>query len=651
MRICPQCRTTTEERVCERDGYKTVPAAGHLDDVDPLLGTTFEDRYLIESLLGKGGFGAVYRATQIGVGRHVALKVLRAELSGDLKEIARFQQEARAIAALKHPNIITLYDFGQCEAGNLYLAMEFAEGEPLNTLLRREAPLDPARVVDFGLQTLDALAEAHAAGIIHRDLKPENLFIAREGRRSDVVKVLDFGIAKVSGEASANMTLTKSGVAIGSPRYMSPEQCRARPVVPQSDLYSFGCILFEALCGFPAFDRAGPTDYLIAHVKEPPAPTIVGGERLSGPLVDLIMQCLEKAPAKRPASAEAALRALQACQRDPVIRSPAAGIAPGAGISTGVMAPPAAAAASVPMPMSGTAAMPGGPQSSRETMSPVGGGDAPTTQLGTDEHAVQAPSETHQTLPVAPVTASTRPFEDGQHITRAEKVPEGDSLSTGRVDSQMASGSFKAPSEPPPRRRAGLWVAAAVVVLAGGAGIFVAMGGGGEQPKTPPLEVASAAEPAEPDVAEAGATAPDVLAGVEEQLEPDVVEAEQAAPDVVEAPRVDVKAAEPDVPPPPVKTIVDSRPRGAKLYVDDEFVGQTPLSVEWPARDKPPLLRLELRRYKTQELQLTMDDADVKTRVVLARKRAPIKTGGTGGRGGSGGNTGAGGGGGFKTVE
>lgn len=317
-RLCPKCRANTIERICPHDGFNTVLAKDYEDESitdDQMVGTVFAERYLIKGLLGAGGYGSVYRAEQIGVGRDVALKVLKSERTRKLKDIARFQQEGRAIAALKHPNIITLHDFGQSDDGNLFLAMELAEGESLGRLIKRCGSQPADRVVDFGVQIFDALAEAHEASIIHRDLKPDNILIAVEGRRSDVVKVLDFGIAKVSKDmAVVPESLTSTGMTIGSPRYMSPEQCQAEPATPQSDIYAVGCILYEALCGQPMFRCKNVTNYMLSHISVKPSLPRLEDIQLSGPLVDVIMSCLAKDPAMRPANAEAAMEALQACR-------------------------------------------------------------------------------------------------------------------------------------------------------------------------------------------------------------------------------------------------------------------------------------------------------------------------------------------------
>jgi eukaryotic-like serine/threonine-protein kinase len=281
---------------------------------DPFVGQVFEERYRIDTVLGKGGFGAVYRGEQLAVGRTVAIKLLHAHHADDPKEITRFQREARAIAALRHPNIVQVHDFGQTKDGFLYLVMEYLEGHTFKDIARDEAPLDPDRIIDYLVQVLDGLAEAHSRGVIHRDLKPENVFCATIGRRSDVIKLLDFGIAKILDDSGAMATLTGKGMAVGSPRYMSPEQARAQPVSEQTDLYLIGLITYELLTGRGVFQKSSPTDYLLAHIQEAPPPLSVDGVQLTGPLVELVLQCLAKNPTDRPESAEALMTAMKACR-------------------------------------------------------------------------------------------------------------------------------------------------------------------------------------------------------------------------------------------------------------------------------------------------------------------------------------------------
>lgn len=317
MRICPQCETHTPDAICPQDGFRTVDLAHLGQATDPLIGTVFEERFRIDRLIGRGGYGAVYLATQLGMERSVAIKVLKAEFVGDLKEVARFQLEARAIATLRHPGIVLVHDFGVAEGGRLYLVMEYLEGRPLSSILSTDAPLEPARALELVSQAADALAEAHRAGIVHRDLKPDNLFVVEDRRRGETVKLLDFGVAKMVGGGEQVGALTQTGVAIGSPRYMSPEQCQSHPVTGQTDIYSLGCILYEALCGRPVFRADSITALMVAQVRATPAPLSRNGQILSGSLVDLTLRCLAKAPDDRPPGADALVRELSRIASQP----------------------------------------------------------------------------------------------------------------------------------------------------------------------------------------------------------------------------------------------------------------------------------------------------------------------------------------------
>ncbi|MCB9730102.1 MAG: serine/threonine protein kinase, partial [Deltaproteobacteria bacterium] len=298
--------------MCERDGFQTVDAEYYeADQAAALVGSVFAGRYQIEALIARGGMADVYRATQLAVGRTVAIKVLHPAPLRDLRVVARFQQEARAIATLGHPNIIGLIDFGESEDHHLYLVMEFAEGDPLDEVIAREAPMGPGRVVHIGQQMLEALVEAHTQGVIHRDLKPGNVMLGERGRRQDLVKILDFGIAKMTGLDQGAVDLTGAGMTLGSPPYMAPEQAMALPVSPRSDLYSLGVILYEMLTGRTPFLGETPGDFMRAHVQCEVPPPAVDGIALHGPLVDFILTLLSKDADQRPATAEAALERLK----------------------------------------------------------------------------------------------------------------------------------------------------------------------------------------------------------------------------------------------------------------------------------------------------------------------------------------------------
>ena len=232
--------------------------------------------YEVISPLGKGGMGEVYLAQDVRLDRRVALKLLPAVLANDQDSLARFIREARAASALNHPNIITIHDIGEA-AGTHFIAYEFVDGRTLRELAR-SAPPDAATVIDIGIQVASALAEAHRAGIVHRDLKPDNVMV----RSTGLVKLLDFGIARLSRPADSDATVTAmggqtvGGMLIGTPQYMSPEQARGLDVDQQTDLFSFGALLYELLAGTSPFAAATATDIIVAVLTRelPPLPEV-----------------------------------------------------------------------------------------------------------------------------------------------------------------------------------------------------------------------------------------------------------------------------------------------------------------------------------------------------------------------------------------
>src|SRR5208337_4019418 len=212
--------------------------------------------YEILSLLGAGGMGEVYRARDTRLGREVAIKVLPESFSSDPGRLHRFEQEARTVAALKHPNILAVFDIGQ-HNGSPFLVSELVEGESLCAVLDRGA-VPQRKAIEYGVQITHGLAAAHEKGIIHRDLKPENIFVTKDGR----IKILDFGLAKLAQKAGAEpeeMTLTSAhtaaGLVMGTASYMAPEQVRGEAVDPRTDIFAFGAVLYEMLSGERAFRR------------------------------------------------------------------------------------------------------------------------------------------------------------------------------------------------------------------------------------------------------------------------------------------------------------------------------------------------------------------------------------------------------------
>src|SRR5438128_9822154 len=230
MLQCPRCgrQYPNEVLVCPSD-HTPLQADATIADVliDPLLGRVFEGKYRLDQRLGGGGMGTVYRATHLLIDRPVAIKVLSQRFVGDQTAQERFRREARAAGRMHHPNAVSVNDFGTTEDGWLYIVMELLEGRTLRDLLAHEAPLDPARAVSFMLQACAAVGAAHDAKLIHRDLKPANIFIEQRPNLAAIAKVLDFGVAKFAVDEHEDdfNTLTQVGAIIGTPRYMSPEQC------------------------------------------------------------------------------------------------------------------------------------------------------------------------------------------------------------------------------------------------------------------------------------------------------------------------------------------------------------------------------------------------------------------------------------------
>ena len=277
--------------------------------VDSLLGRTLDEKYRLDERLGTGGMGTVYRATHLLIDRPVAIKVLNSRYVEDEAAQVRFRREARAAGRLQHANAVTVTDFGTTSDGLVYIVMELLEGQTLRDVLAREAPLDVARSVSIMLQISSAVGAAHAAGIIHRDLKPANIFIVQRKDAPPFVKVLDFGIAKLAAEALDDdddpQTLTQVGAMIGTPRYMSPEQCDGAHLTPAADVYSLGIILYEMLTGTTPFNGTSPLAIAIKHSSQIPRNPREFVATIPPALEAVALRALEKKPEDRPANAEA----------------------------------------------------------------------------------------------------------------------------------------------------------------------------------------------------------------------------------------------------------------------------------------------------------------------------------------------------------
>lgn len=305
-------------RFCANCGV--VLAAQHKDETDPMIGQMIGGRFRIKRVLGEGGMGIVYEAEQQmgSTVRKVAVKTLHKQLSTDPSVAARFHRECGTVAGLEHPNTVKVYDFGATPDGTLYIAMEFLQGEALNVVIEKGAPLEPARVINIVRQIAGSLDEAHAQGIIHRDLKPENVVLISRAGEKDVVKLLDFGIAArtESADAAKEAKLTQQGMVLGTPPYMSPEQFTGKALDKRSDIYSLGVMTYEMVTGQLPFEATTPWQWATEHMTAQPKPfdTTPVKDKLPKSMQTAILRSLEKDRDKRQATARGFVDELQSLQ-------------------------------------------------------------------------------------------------------------------------------------------------------------------------------------------------------------------------------------------------------------------------------------------------------------------------------------------------
>ena len=384
-------------------------------------GLTLAGRYVIEEMVGSGGMSVVYRGTDTVLGRDVAVKVLLPALAeGDPTHVARFEREARAVAALQHPAVVKVYDTG-AERGAHFMVMEYVAGRGLDEVLRAGDRLGPGEAARIASRVAHALAAAHAAGILHRDIKPANVMIAAGGE----VKVLDFGIARALSEA----TLTQTGLAIGTAAYMSPERILGRPGDERSDIYSLGCVLFAMLTGRPPFVADNTAAVLHQQVNDPPPAPSTLGAPIAPPLEALTLGMLAKDPADRPSdAAEVAAR----LESRPVPAAPTL-VRPAAGASRGSRVVLALAAASAALVLALVVIGPGSsPPRVSERTRVTGHAQAagvtrhvPAAAPVTSAPAQQSQPDHHAPPPPAAKPAHVPPGHGGVPPGQAKKGPDG----------------------------------------------------------------------------------------------------------------------------------------------------------------------------------------------------------------------------------
>ncbi|MDQ3034705.1 MAG: serine/threonine protein kinase, partial [Myxococcota bacterium] len=280
------------------------------DAGDPIVGRVLSGAYRVEARLGAGGMGAVYAARHARTGKAYAVKVLLPELAARKASLARFRREAHALAAIAHAHIVAIHDFDETPDGLAFLVMDLLEGEDLATRLRR-GPLPSGLAVALADQIASALEAAHAIGIVHRDLKPANVYLARAPGAGERAVLLDFGLAK-SLDLDGIPAITSTGVVMGTPHYMAPEQAQGGPLDPRTDLWALGVILHETLCGRPPFDAPSMASLFVKILTSPPPLLRTRGVDASDGLEALIQRCLGKAPDDRFADVASFRRALHA---------------------------------------------------------------------------------------------------------------------------------------------------------------------------------------------------------------------------------------------------------------------------------------------------------------------------------------------------
>lgn len=307
MRLCPKCNAqySSDQAICPIDATTLVDSSGKAAQApDPMIGRMIADKYRVEKLLGRGGMGAVYEGQHLLLDRRVAIKVLQQNMANDEQAASRFIREAKASARIEHPNAVTIYDFGVLQEGSAYLVMEFIKGRSLRQVLIDRVPVRPDQIIDWMIQVCNVVEVAHTQGIIHRDLKPENVMLKESADGSLMVKVVDFGLAKITSDSGekASVNLTKPGEVLGTPHYMAPEYYEGEIIDKRADVYAIGIMIYEMFCGDTPF--TGTVQSIIGgHLFKDPLPIIKSNPSIPPVLDAVVQKALKKKRDERIASA------------------------------------------------------------------------------------------------------------------------------------------------------------------------------------------------------------------------------------------------------------------------------------------------------------------------------------------------------------
>lgn len=450
LKVCPQCGTEypANARFCEIDGTALRSAGNEQGD---MVGTIVAERYHIMKKLGEGGMGQVYLAEHVKMGRKSALKVMHPGMVKDVDAISRFNREAANASRISHPNVAAVYDFGETPDGVIFLAMEFVDGPPLTKIIEQAGALPAKRAAGIVYQTAEALAVAHDLGIVHRDLKPDNIMVAKTRDGGDLVKVVDFGIAKAAN--SEAQKVTKTGLVVGTPEYMSPEQLAGDKLDGRSDIYSLALVAFNMLTGKLPFPSDSAQESMIMRLTDRPKGLAEMRPEVAWPIeVQAVMdKALERDASGRYQNATEFGRDLQrAIERMPetvaaelgtqMIQVPPTRVAAPAGdvlprTSVGIQVP-AAATVAVPAPVSPpSVTQAAAPAKSGNKVALVGGGVALVAALGAAGFVLMnkgpnAADTTAQPTSSVPTTASD--------TTNKNVAPAGQALTNGSTTNPTA---------------------------------------------------------------------------------------------------------------------------------------------------------------------------------------------------------------------